>query len=117
MAHTSELRWTSVSRTVSDLCTSMVNSLLEAESQYKDLLELYNYVGNDPQALADQLFYEVWSNRVITPNVFDTEANASEVAKAQDLIAAMTSLHELHQAADNQAVVQGDRFSALRRFT
>lgn len=48
---------------------------------------------------------------------YETQANADEVSKAQDLIDAMTALHGLYQAADNVAVAQEDRFSAMRRFT
>ena len=57
-------------------------------------------------------------NGIPAPNpVPDTEANAEEVAKAQDLIDVMTSVHELYQAADNVPVGAEDRFAKMRRFT
>ncbi len=49
--------------------------------------------------------------------VFETQANAEEVAKAQDLFDAMTALNELYNAADNQAVTQEDRLAQLRRMS
>jgi len=49
--------------------------------------------------------------------VFETEANAAELAKTQDLFDAITALNELHNAADNVAVVTEDRFSQLRRMS
>jgi hypothetical protein len=49
--------------------------------------------------------------------VFETEANAAELAKTQDLFDAITALNELHNAASNVAVVTEDRFSQLRRMS
>lgn len=198
MSHTSEKRWPYIVGVAEEAATKMVNVLLEAESIYQELLELYAFVGNDAQALADQLFFDDWSKRstqgdqailavdfvggsldsvtinnggtgyadgvgyiysipggggdaaisydvvagvvsnaaVESPgttygdatdqplNSFpaagfipDTEANADELARATDLIAAGTSLHEIYQAADNVAVSQEDRLVQLRRFT
>lgn len=50
-------------------------------------------------------------------NVFETEANAEELGKAQDLFNAITALNELHNAASNVATGQEDRFSQLRRMS
>jgi len=50
-------------------------------------------------------------------DVFETEANAEELGKAQDLFDAITALNELHDAASNIAVAQEDRFSQLRRMS
>lgn len=47
----------------------------------------------------------------------DTQASAEEVAKAQDLIDAMTAVNDLYDAADNMVVPQEDRFTQIRRFT
>lgn len=47
----------------------------------------------------------------------DTQANAEEVAKAQDLIDAMTAVNDLFDAADNVVTPQEDRFTQMRRFT
>lgn len=198
MSHTSEKRWPFVRDAAAEAATTMVAVLLAAESAYKELQELYAFVGSTAQGLADQLFLEDWQARstqgvqavltvdfvagavdAVTVNnggtgytdgvgftfvvqggdglgtisydvvagvvgnasvanaggtygdalgqplvgfpaagsVADTEANAEEVAKAQDLIDAATSLHEMYQAADNVAVPAEDRFTQLRRFT
>ena len=50
-------------------------------------------------------------------NVFETQANAEELQKAQDLFDAITALNELHDAASNIVVVQEDRFAQLRRMS
>ena len=49
--------------------------------------------------------------------VFETEANAVELAKAQDLFDAVTALNELYGAADNLVTTQEDRFAQLRRMS
>lgn len=49
--------------------------------------------------------------------VYDTQANAEELAKAQDLFDAVTALNELYNAADNGVVAQEDRLSQMRRMT
>jgi len=63
MSHSSEKRWEEVSIQVSEAATKMVDGLLEVESKYQDLLELYSYAGGTPQAMADLLFKEKWSIR------------------------------------------------------
>jgi hypothetical protein len=49
--------------------------------------------------------------------VFETQANAEELAKTQDLFDAITALKELNDAASNVAVTQEDRRSQLRRMS
>jgi len=135
--HTSEKRWrnnqtndsgTGVSTLVSAQAESLVRELTLSELLYQDLLELYQLAGTGspdlsttPQGLANQLFFEDWSVResdpIGNPGVLDTEANSEEVAKATDLINAVTALHELYQAATNVSVSQEDRFAQLRRMT
>ena len=128
--HTSEKRWrsnqtndagTGVSVLVAQFCNGVLHSLEEAEAGYQDLLELYAYVGSTAQLLADQLFYEDWVTResdpIGNPGVLDTQANTAEVAKATDLIAAVTAMHELYQAGNNVATTTADRFAKLRRMT
>ena len=128
--HTSEKRWrshqtndsgTGVSILVNAAAATVINGLTDAETMYNDLLELYAYVGSTAQLLADQLFYEDWVTResdpIGNPGVLDTQANTVEVSKATDIINAVTSMHELYQAANNVAVVQEDRFAQLRRMS
>jgi len=128
--HTSEKRWrrnqTSVSgQGISDqtqqMAANVVNTLLEAEQLYLEMLELYSFVGNTAQGLADQLFYEDWVDResdpIGNPGVLDTAANATELAMTSDLIAAITASHELYEAANNVVTAQEDRLAQLRRMS
>ncbi len=57
------------------------------------------------------------ANFPLAGGVSDTQANAEEVAKAQAAFDAITALHELYQAADNQVVAQEDRLAQIRRMT
>ena len=128
--HTSEKRWrnnqnndsgTGISILVNQAAGVVINGLTDAETMYQDLQELYAFVGGTAQLLADQLFLEDWEGResdpIGNPGVLDTEANAAEVAKATDLVNAVTAMHELYQAANNVIVSQEDRFAQLRRMT
>ena len=128
--HTSEKRWrsnqtndsgTGVSVLVNNAAETVIIGLTQAETMYQDLLELYTYVGSTSQLLADQLFYEGWSVResdpIGNPGVLDTQANAVEVAKATDLIDAVTAMHELYGAATNVVTTTEDRFAQLRRMS
>lgn len=138
MPHSSEKRWRDnqtqfsgrgVANEVSQICERLILELTNAEALYNELLELYQYAGSlgspnlasTAQGLANQLFYEDWVTResdpIGNPGVLDTEANAEEVAKAQDLINAVTAMHQLYQAADNVSVTQADRFASLRRMS
>jgi hypothetical protein len=128
--HTSEKRWRNnqtndsglgVSTLVTESANGVLNALTEAENKYQDLQELYAFAGGTAQLLADQLFFENWTSResdpIGNPGVLDAQANSTEVAKATDLINAVTAMHELYQAATNVAVAQEDRFAQLRRMT
>ena len=128
--HTSEKRWrsnqnndsgTGVSGIVRSSVITVLDSLTNAETMYQDMLELYQYVGGTAQLLADQLFYEDWVTResdpIGNPGVLDTEANTVEVAKATDLINAVTAMHEIYGAATNVATTTEDRFAQLRRMS
>jgi hypothetical protein len=128
--HTSEKRWRrnqtpesgqGISDQTQQMATSVVSTLLAAEQLYLEMLELYQYCGSTTQGLADQLFLEDWSDResdpIGNPGVLDTQANAAELAKAQDVVDAITAAHELYQAADNQTVAQEDRLAQLRRMS
>ena len=128
--HTSEKRWrsnqttdsgTGISSIVRTSTITVIDSLTNAENAYQDLLELYTYVGGTAQLLADQLFYEDWvvreSDPIGNPGVLDTQANAVEVAKATDLINAVTAMHELYGAASNVVTTTEDRFAKLRRMS
>lgn len=57
------------------------------------------------------------SNFPLAGSVSDTQANADELAKAQAAFDAITALHELYLAADNQTVAAEDRLAQLRRMT
>jgi hypothetical protein len=49
--------------------------------------------------------------------VFEAQASAEEVGKAQDLFDAVTALNELYLAADNGVTTTEDRFAQLRRMS
>ena len=128
--HSSEKRWRSnqtndsgvgVSELISESCVGVLQGLEEAENRYQDLLELFQYAGGTAQLLANQLFYEDWSVResdpIGNPGVLDTQANATEVAMAQDAIDAAAAIHELYLAMTNVAVTQADRAAAIRRMS
>lgn len=111
MAHSSEARWGVVAADIAKRCGDMVRALEQSESLYQDLLEVYQYAGGTDQGLADLLFKPEIAARG------DAQANSDEVAKVADLRLATVALHELYEAADNVAVSQDDRFSALRRMS
>jgi hypothetical protein len=138
--HSSEKRWRNnqtsdsgagISVLVSTAAEQLIGALVSAEALYEELLEVYQQAntpgGGSPdlsataQGLANQLFYEDWVNResdpIGNPGVFDTQANADEVQKAQDLIDCVTAMHQLYQAANNVSVTQSDRFAVLRRMS
>ena len=129
--HTSEKRWRSnqnpvdtgargVSDLAQELCVTMIQALDAAKTGFAELQEIYAFAGGTVQLLADQLFYEDWSTRLAdpqVPDVFETQANAIEVAKTQDLFDAITALNEIYSAADNGVVAQEDRLAQLRRMT
>jgi len=56
-------------------------------------------------------------NFPLAGKVSETTANAEEVAKAQAAFDAITALHELYLAADNNVVAQEDRLAQIRRMT
>jgi len=121
--HTGEKRWrrnqnpifgnAGVSEQVSDLCRNMIATLDASKTAFNELQELFSFAGGTVQLLADQLFKEDWEARLPA----ETEANAEELAKAQDLFDAVTALNEIYGAANNQATTTEDRFSQMRRMT
>ncbi len=113
MAHSSQAFWSDVDVAVSSACARVVEVLQDSETSYQDLLELYAFAGGTAQLLADQLFADVIAAEARNP----AEANGAEVAKAQDAIDAMTSIHQLFQAATDVATTTADRMEDMRRFT
>ena len=111
MSHTSEKRWTGLSLQANLQCTSVLQALLLAEEAYQQMQEVYTYAGGTNTDLAELLFKEEIEARESPDNVASTE----EIAKAGDLIAAMQSLHQIYQAANNVAITQADRLTDLRR--
>lgn len=126
--HTSEKLWDKnkfgdigVGETVNNACIQVLFALNLSEEAYQDLLELWTFVGGTDQAVADQLFFDIWSIRVSdpigNPDVVDTQASAQEVTKVADAKAAILAIHQLYQALTNVAVTQSDRINVLRRMT
>lgn len=129
-AHTSEKRWynntnpngnDSVADRVQAISLNVLRALNEGEEAFQEMQEMMTFAGGTAQLLANQLFKEIWEVReddpVNFPGVFDTEANAIELAMVSDAIAAVTSIHELHQALNNTVVAQEDRLADLRRMS
>ena len=121
--HTSEKRWgtkrtddarvVGISEVASEVAKDLVVVLTTVEERYLELLEVFNYAGGTNADLAELLFTEEIAARSSPDNVASTE----EIAKVTDLVNAMTSAHELYQAANNVAVTTEDRFGALRRMS
>ncbi len=126
--HTVEKRWdqnrfadAGIGQLVRDAAVNTVEHLTSSENLYQDLVELWAFAGGTDQAVANQLFFEIWSTRVSdpigNPGVLDTEANSVEVAVVSDAKAAMLATHELYEAMTNQVTVTKDRIATLRRMT
>ena len=90
MPHMSEKTWYTVSDEVSRKLEKLVQFIVENESLYDELLELWDYHGNVDQAVADQLF--------------EGPATAEQVAMAADMRAAMVAAHNVHETADLSAI-------------
>jgi len=129
-AHTSEKRWyanqnptgnLSIADAVQAAGQNVISSLEAAESMFGEMQELFSFNGSTMQGLADQLFREKWSIRepdpVGAPGVFETQANATELAMTQDAFDAVTAMHELYGAMTNVVVAQEDRLAQLRRMS
>lgn len=111
MSHTSEKRWSDTSAKASGFANEIVTILNNAEEAYQQMQEMYVYAGSTAADLAELLFLEDIAVRPSPDNVASTE----EIAKAQDLIDAMTAAHQLWQAANNTAITVADRMTDLRR--
>lgn len=111
MSHTSEKRWAGVSDRASSEAVQLVETLNRVEEAYQQMQEIYTYAGGTAADLAELLFKEEIAARSSPDNV----ANTEEIAKATDLVNAMTAAHQLYQAANNVAITQSDRMTDLRR--
>lgn len=128
-AHTSEKRWyrnqnpngnQSVADEVQSATLNVRSALDAAEVMFGEMQELFTFAGGTIQLLADQLFFEKWSTRLVdpqVPDVFETQANAVELGMTQDAFDAVTAMHELYQAMTNVVVAQEDRLAQLRRMS
>lgn len=121
LGHSSEKRWDDISSIVQNRASILLSEIQLGEEEYKDLLEVFTFAGGTDQLLADQLFFELWFERVSdpigAPGVEDTQANAAEVAKVADLSATMLSVHQMFLAMTNTAVATKDRAADFRRMS
>ena len=126
--HSGEKRWSrnqfgdeGIGTEVRNSARHLMEAIVGSENVYQDLLELWQFAGPTDQAVADQLFLDVWSVRESdptgNPGVLDTQANAVEVAQVADAKAAMLAVHELYEALTNQAITTADRIKTIRRMT
>lgn len=121
--HTSEKRWvttnlnntvyTGVSEMGSAVANNLVVTLSDVEEKYQELLEIFVYAGGTNDLLAELLFKEDIAARSSPDNVPSVE----ELAKVNDLVAAMLAAHEIFLAANNATVTQDDRLAKLRRMS
>lgn len=121
MSHTSEKRWANykiettyyegVSVTAGPLLKDFLRKLVEIEEAYQQMQEIYIYAGGNVSDLAELLFKEDIASRTSPFNV----ASQEELDKTNDLVEAMKAAHELYEAANNVAVTQSDRLTAIRR--
>jgi len=109
--HTSEKRWEDVSSRASTEVATLLEVLLKTEEAYQQMQEIYSYAGGTVSDLAELLFKEEIAARPSPDNVASTE----EIAKATDLVNAMTAAHQIYQAANNVSVSQADRLTDMRR--
>jgi hypothetical protein len=119
--HTSEKRWddtnvngknyTGISERASNEVRELIARLLQIEEAYQQMQEIYTYAGGTSELLAELLFKEDIAGRDSPDNVVSTE----EIAKATDLVSAMTAAHQIYQASNNIVVTQSDRLTEMRR--
>lgn len=104
MAHSSDARWDEISKRVAAVAAGVVSVLQNAEEEYQELLEIYQYVGGTDTLFAGQLF--------------ETSTPAQiQIDKAADLRKAMVAAHELYQCMSNTAVSTSNRAADLRRMS
>lgn len=115
MAHSSEMRWAEASQEVATVSAQTLLALAEAEKTYLELFEVLQYAGGTVADLAVLLFKE--EIEAGSPVGSPLTATTEQVAKVQDLAAAITSLHELYQCLNNVDVGQEDRAADLRRMS
>ena len=104
MAHSSEMTWDEISGRVAIVAGNIVKVLLDAEEEYQEMLEIFNYAGGTDTLMAGLLF------ATGTPD-------QTQIDKTTDLKNAMAAAHQLYQAAANVAISQNDRFASLRRMS
>lgn len=96
--HTSELRWSEVGATVSNVAEGLIEVVNRAEERYQELLEAYQFAGGTDEAFADLLFRDAGVSPV-TQEMVD---------RARDVRLAMVAAHDAFVALD---------FAALRRMS
>ena len=103
MPHSSEVTWANFSRKVEVLSDDVLTTIERAENVYQDMLEVFQFAGGTDQLFADLLF--------------DGIAPTADLEKAQDLKAAMVSIHDLFQAMQGTTITANDIAADLRRMS
>ena len=128
--HTSQKRWRKnqgptpgkgFSEEVTELSMMMLDVLYKAEQLGLELEELQDYLDdNSSEALANQLFKEVYevreSDPLGNPGIFDECANKEEVAMVADAMEAVQAAKEIFEFA-NKKTNNKSRIQQLRRMT
>lgn len=126
--HTSQKRWRKnqgptpgkgFSEEVTELSMMMLDVLYKAEQLGLELEELQDYLDdNSSEALANQLFKEVYevreSDPLGNPGIFDECANKEEVAMVADAMEAVQAAKEIFEFA-NKKTNNKSRIQQLRR--
>lgn len=126
--HTSQKRWRKnqgptpgkgFSEEVTELSMMLLDVLYKAEQIGLELEELQDYLGDkSPNALADQLFKEIYEVRETdplgNPGIFDECANDEEVTMVTDAMEAVQAAKEIFEFA-NDGQNKKSRISKLRR--
>jgi len=88
--NTREIRWSDASDVAQRSLEKLLQFILRTENDYQELLVLWTLHGNIDQDVADQLF--------------EGTATADQLAMTQDLKAALTAAHDIHQTGDLTAI-------------
>lgn len=94
MAHSKNILWADVERTIARNSNQLIQDIVLGESAYQDLLEAFQANGGTDQSFSNKLF--------------NSTANAEQVAMVSDAKAAMVAIHDAYLALD---------FDALRRMS
>ena len=116
MSHTSAKRWPFIEQEVSNISAELVGVLGRGEERFQQFEEIFAFAGGTDQSMADMLYQDI--NAVaVEANAGDISGTATpdQVSTVTDSRAAMTSMHQLYDGANNNPMTTADRFTDFRR--